>query len=192
MTSVQSPAFPSYQAPAFPNYQAPSFRPSSPSYSPFSSPASVNPYTSPAPTYAPYGQQSYGGGGRRGLPWDVRDQSFGTWFETLGAILGGPAVAFRSMHVSGGLGRPIMYAMFGMGIGQVGPLLMQMALLAIAAARRSPHRSYFAPVRIFGVRCHLKYRARSHWSAASSLRPSCMLHDDGGGRKERVTKRRFG
>jgi hypothetical protein len=62
----------------------------------------------------------------------------GTWFETLGAILGGPGEAFRRMHVSGGLGRPIMYAMCGMGIGQIGPLLLQLAFLAIAAAAGAP------------------------------------------------------
>lgn len=67
-----------------------------------------------------------------------REQSFGTWWETLGTILGGPNDAFRRMHVRGGLGRPIMYAMFGMGIGYIGPLLLQLGLLSIAVAGGAP------------------------------------------------------
>ncbi len=128
---VPTPVFPSYQAPAFPSYQAPAYQAPAPSY------GAVNPYSSPAPVYSSY-NPGYGGAGRIGLPWDVRGQSAGTWWDTLTSILGDPSDAFRKMHVSGGLGRPIMYAMLGLGIGQVGPLLLQFAFLAIAAAGGAP------------------------------------------------------
>jgi hypothetical protein len=122
-------------SPAFPSYQPPTYPATAPSYGAFPSSGAVNPYSSPAPTYSPYNyNQRFGGTGRVGLPWDVREQSLGTWWETLTSILGRPGEAFRAMHVSGGLGRPIMYAMIGLGIGQLGMLLLRLALLAVAAA----------------------------------------------------------
>jgi hypothetical protein len=102
------------------------------SASPFATGSDVNPYSSPAPVSSPY---SYGRTGvRTGLPWDNQPQSIGVWWETFTSILSSANDAFRRMYITGGLGRPIMFAMIGLGIGQIGQLVFQLGLLSLGAA----------------------------------------------------------
>lgn len=96
----------------------------------------LNPYSSPAPTpYSPYAPgYGFGIAGRTGLPWETQGQSLGTWWQTLTLILGSASDAFRRMHITGGLGKPIVFAMIGMGIGAAGQLVCQVGILGFEAA----------------------------------------------------------
>ena len=98
---------------------------------PFGGPATenLNPYASPA-TVASY-QPLYDAAGQRiGLPWDTERRTFGCWFRTVRLILGMPSQAFAMMHQSGGLGKPIWYSIYGIGMPAaaamvvVGPILL--------------------------------------------------------------------
>lgn len=93
--------------------------------------AEVNPYSSPTPTPDSL-YRNMQGGGRTGLPWDSR-LSFGTWWETLTMVLGGANDAFRRMHITGGFGKPIGYAMIGLTIGSLGNLIFNVGLLGLLA-----------------------------------------------------------
>jgi hypothetical protein len=79
--------------------------------------AGINPYAAPAGGYAGAysgGMPQYGP--RTGLPWEVRGQSFGSWWETMSLIIGSPNIAFSRMRQTGGLGSPIMFSVWGMGV----------------------------------------------------------------------------
>lgn len=94
----------------------------------------INPYSSPAPTFDALYRTGYEGAGRAGLPWDSRGRSIGTWWETLTMILGSANNAFRQMHISGGFGKPIGYAMIGLAIGSLGNLILNLGMLGLLAA----------------------------------------------------------
>jgi hypothetical protein len=100
---------------------------------PFSLGGEVNPYRSPSLIDSPY-HPNYVQAVRTGLPWDNKPLSLGVWWETLTSVLGSANDAFRRMYITGGLGRPIGYAMIGMGIGQFAQLLLQLGIIAIRAA----------------------------------------------------------
>jgi phage FluMu protein Com len=92
---------------------------------PFGAP-SVNPYASPGGGYAggyAGGVANYGP--RSGLPWEVKRQSFGSWWETMMMIVSTPSLAFTRMRQYGGLGSPIMFAIWGLGM----PVALLMCLL---------------------------------------------------------------
>ena len=101
---------------------------------PYVSGGEVNPYSSPSLVSSAYDPNFGKRGARTGLPWDNRPSSLGVWWETLTTIVGSANDAFRKMYITGGLGRPIMYAMIGLGIGQIGQLVLQLGLIGIGAA----------------------------------------------------------
>ncbi len=93
----------------------------------------INPYSSPVPTSDAFYRNSLGAAGRTGLPWDSQGLSFGTWWETLTMILGGTNDAFRRMHITGGFGKPIGYAMIGLAIGSLGNLILNLGMIGLLA-----------------------------------------------------------
>src|SRR5262245_8805238 len=80
--------------------------------------ASANPYASPAPvTYAAYPSQP---GERAGLPWETKPPGLGVWWETSQMCLSDAESAFRRMRQYGGIGSPMLYAVFGLVLGFLG------------------------------------------------------------------------
>lgn len=75
--------------------------------------AASNPYASPSPSASkPKSKKRSGGGGsRRGLPWDRQEE--GGFFKTVKELLFDTTNAFQKMSVSGGVGRPLMFAVLG-------------------------------------------------------------------------------
>ena len=96
-----------------------------------SSPGPVNPYASPAgggygyqPTFTSYGD-------RPGLPWEIRGQNFGTWWETTKLCLTQPTHAFSVMRRHGGMGQPMMYCGYGLAAGFVGQMIWYLPLMIV-------------------------------------------------------------
>jgi hypothetical protein len=100
--------------------------------SPFGGPAmgNVNPYASPS-AYAGYTPTTDFAGQRIGLPWENEPRTLGCWFRTLGMILGSPSRAFSIMRQSGGLGTPILYNVYGLGLPLLVLSLLVLPLLLI-------------------------------------------------------------
>jgi phage FluMu protein Com len=99
---------------------------------PFGGPATanLNPYASPA-TLASY-QPVYDAAGQRiGLPWDTDRRTFGCWFRTVRLILGMPSQAFTIMHRTGGLGRPIWYSIYGIGMPAAAAMALVMPIVLL-------------------------------------------------------------
>jgi phage FluMu protein Com len=107
--------------------------------SPFARPAAgnLNPYASPA-TYASYHPPIEGAGPRIGLPWDREPRTFGCWFRTIRVILGSPSEAFAMMHQTGGLGSPIHYTVYGIGMPLAVVLVLVIPFIAVAMAVNPP------------------------------------------------------
>ncbi len=84
---------------------------------PFGGPAasSTNPYAPPSAYGAPPPTKN-AAGQRIGLPWENKRQTLGSWFETMGLIIGSPTRAFAIMRQRGGLGTPMLYNIYGIGI----------------------------------------------------------------------------
>jgi phage FluMu protein Com len=80
------------------------------------SPPSANPYASPAAADYYYTQQYIPFGPRPGLPWERERPSFGCWFRTMGTVIGQPTQAFSMMHQYGGLGTPLLYNAYAVGM----------------------------------------------------------------------------
>jgi hypothetical protein len=80
-------------------------------------PAAANPYASPA-VAGFFGQPQ--AGERPGLPWENKPFGVGVWWETAQLCLSDAERAFRQMRQSGGIGSPMLYAIFGMLLGFVG------------------------------------------------------------------------
>ncbi|HZN33926.1 MAG TPA: YIP1 family protein [Pirellulaceae bacterium] len=79
--------------------------------------ASANPYASPAPVaYSAYPSQP----GELGLPWETKPPGLGVWWETSQMCLSDAESAFRRMRQYGGIGSPMLYAVFGLLLGFVG------------------------------------------------------------------------
>jgi len=75
---------------------------------------SSNPYAAPAAAgYQPAGQFA---GARTGLPWENEPAGFGCWFKTVGIVLGSPSLAFSLMRQDGGLGKSMLYVIYGLGM----------------------------------------------------------------------------
>ena len=74
---------------------------------------SLNPYATPGGGYAQAPSAAWNTS-RSGLPWETMPHSLGTWWKTVGAVLGGPSLAFSQMRQYGGLGQPIMYNIYGL------------------------------------------------------------------------------
>ncbi len=103
--------------------------------SPFGGPAvgSVNPYASPASTA--YGYQPPTPGSRyarTGLPWEVEGAGFGSWWETTKMVMTQTPYAFSVMRQSGGFGNPILFALWGQGVGYVAQLVWVVLFLGFA------------------------------------------------------------
>jgi phage FluMu protein Com len=131
----------------------PAFGPPTAANNPFTDPAGgksanpfggmgANPYAASAPAgyYAP---QPGTMGGRVGLPWEAKKQSFGTWWETMTLIIGSPSRAFTQMRQYGGLGGPMIYTMIGVAIPVVVMLLIMVPIgliIALIAAQEGGAR----------------------------------------------------
>lgn len=91
----------------------------------------VNPYASPVAydAYRPAGELY----GRTGLPWEVEPRSIGCWFRTMGIVLGSPTRAFSLMQQSGGLGTPMLFTIYGLGM-PVGLILLLVAVVGAIIA----------------------------------------------------------
>ena len=86
-----------------------------------------NPYATPAPLHTPYNPivpQS-------GLPWEVKRQTFGCWFETLGLIVGSPTRAFTIMRKRGGLWAPILFNIYGFGMPMAAVIMLVIPLIVL-------------------------------------------------------------
>lgn len=134
--------------------------------------ASPNPYLSPAyvPSYSPagYSAHSYSSdqfdeskplndSGREGVPWEDRRRE-GTLFETAKQVLLQPAYAFGSMRRTGGLGRPLGYAIYCSLIGGLISLMiwllirLMLVLFVVAVGNKAPEDMGFA---ILGLGAYL-------------------------------------
>ena len=94
-------------------------------------PSPVNPYASPSgaayayqPTAVPYGT-------RPGLPWEVKPQNFGTWWETTKLCMMQPSYAFSIMRQYGGIGQPMLYCAWGLAMGMLGQMLWYLPILIL-------------------------------------------------------------
>jgi phage FluMu protein Com len=87
----------------------------------------LNPYASPAAMgYSPVATV-----GRYGLPWETERRTLGCWFRTVNAVLMSPSHAFTIMRRQGGLGTPIHFNIYGIGIPVVGLLIVALPLVLI-------------------------------------------------------------
>jgi hypothetical protein len=94
-------------------------------------PDSLNPYAAPAATagygYSPY----YPRGPRAGLPWENEPRSIGCWFRTMSTVLGSPENAFTMMRQYGGLGGPLLYNLYSVGMIMTLVALIVVPILAL-------------------------------------------------------------
>ncbi len=89
-------------------------------------PAALNPYASPTAVAGnPYSPNSIYPGWRTGLPWENEPRSLGCFFRTMGMVLGSPTQAFSVMRQYGGLGGPLLFNVYAVG------MLMALAALII-------------------------------------------------------------
>jgi hypothetical protein len=70
---------------------------------------------------------------RSGLPWEVRPRSFSSWWDTMALIIGSPNRAFTQMRQYGGLGSPIMYSIWGIGL-PMGVIMLLLSPILILVA----------------------------------------------------------
>lgn len=79
---------------------------------------------------------------RPGLPWEAKSQSFGSWWETSKLIMFSPSEAYAEMRQTGGIARPMIFALLGSAIGGAGQLfwtiLFTILHLVINAANNAP------------------------------------------------------
>jgi phage FluMu protein Com len=92
----------------------------------------INPYASPAGAIDAYHANYTFPDGRPGLPWETERQTVGCWFRTAGIVLGSPTQAFSDMRQHGGLGTPMLYSIYGIGLPVVGLMLLAAAIVLIA------------------------------------------------------------
>lgn len=127
--------------------------------------ASSNPYLSPAYAPANYGRSQSSSGfdelrpldesGRPGLPWEDRRRD-NTLFETVKQVVMEPAYAFGNMHRTGGLGRPLSFAVYcslivgsaNVGYKAIFDLLMTIPFLAFARVTEELTLFVFASIGI--------------------------------------------
>jgi phage FluMu protein Com len=104
----------------------------------------VNPYASPSGAAYAYQPSSVPQGGRPGLPWERKAQNFGTWWETTKLCMMQPTHAFSIMRQYGGMGQPMMFCAWGLGMGVLGqmvwylPLVVLMSLAAAGQGGNGP------------------------------------------------------
>jgi hypothetical protein len=67
------------------------------------------------------------------LPWEQRPNNFGSWWQTTKLVMFDPTPAFRSMRQRGGIGGPMMYAIWGQAIGLVAYMVWNLPLQIFAA-----------------------------------------------------------
>jgi phage FluMu protein Com len=79
-------------------------------------PGSLNPYASPASAGQGYAADYYYFGPRSGLPWENEPQTIGCFFRTMGLVLGSPTRAFSIMRQNGGMGGPMLFNFYSIGI----------------------------------------------------------------------------
>jgi hypothetical protein len=84
--------------------------------SPFGGPPSLNPYASPAVPASPFTGQFQFAGPRVGLPWENERKTLGCWFRTMWLVLSSPTLAFTIMRQGGGLGTPLMFNAYAVGM----------------------------------------------------------------------------
>jgi len=106
---------------------------------PFAGPAkgNLNPYASPA-GFASYKPAYDMTGLRTGLPWDVEPRTFSCWFRTVRAVLGMPSQAFLMMHQHGGLGPPIQYSIYGIGMPVAAAMMLAIPILLLVFLTQQP------------------------------------------------------
>lgn len=85
-----------------------------------------NPYASPAA--AAYAYDVVPGGARPGLPWEYKGHNFPSWWETAKLCMMQPSQAFSIMRLYGGMGSPMLYCGFGLGIGAAANLLWNLPM----------------------------------------------------------------
>jgi hypothetical protein len=81
--------------------------------------AGGNPYASPAEVYPAVEQPLFE---RPGLPWEVKGFGLASWWETSQLCLSDAERAFGMMRQEGGMGSPMLYAVWGLVIGFVGQM----------------------------------------------------------------------
>lgn len=81
---------------------------------------SGNPYASPSAAAFPAIEQP--AGDRPGLPWEVKGIGLASWWETSQLCLSDAERAFGMMRQEGGMGSPMLYAVWGLLIGFVGQM----------------------------------------------------------------------
>lgn len=84
----------------------------------------------PTPSYAAAAQPFVP---RSGLPWEVRPRSFSSWWDTMALIIGSPTRAFLQMRQYGGLGSPIMFSVWGIGMPMALILLLLLPIVLLVA-----------------------------------------------------------
>lgn len=88
--------------------------PGQPNYPPGAS-AELNPYASPAAT-SDRGSSYYSVVPRSGLPWENEPHSVGSWFRTMSMVISSPTNAFLVMRQYGGLGKPLLFNTYAVGM----------------------------------------------------------------------------
>ena len=64
-----------------------------------------------------------------GPAWEV-DPQLSSWFVTAGEVLLSPRLAFGRMRRTGGIGRPFLYCVLGLGVGMAGTALWRVGLMS--------------------------------------------------------------
>ncbi|HEY2416258.1 MAG TPA: YIP1 family protein [Pirellulaceae bacterium] len=94
-------------------------------------PGSLNPYASPASAGQGYAADYYYFGPRTGLPWENEPRTLGCFFRTMSAVLGSPTRAFSIMRRDGGLGIPLLYNLYAVGMLMAIGMLFLLPILAL-------------------------------------------------------------
>jgi hypothetical protein len=98
-------------------------------------PEALNPYASPASAAGnPYSPNALYPGLRSGLPWENEPRSLGCFFRTVGMVLGSPTQAFSVMRQYGGLGGPLLFNVYAVGMVMALIALIALPILGIVAA----------------------------------------------------------
>jgi hypothetical protein len=103
-----------------------------PNYPPGAS-AELNPYASPAATNDRTSSY-YSVVPRSGLPWENEPHSIGSWFRTMSMVISSPTNAFLVMRQYGGLGKPLLFNAYAVGMLMALASICMVPLLALLAA----------------------------------------------------------
>ena len=111
----------------------------------------LNPYASPAAAAYSFASAFPYGGARPGLPWEVEPKTLGCWFRTMGMVVGSPSQAFSLMRQYGGLGTPLLFNVYAVGMVMALIAVVAVPIMLAARAFAQPNNNRGDPALIAGI-----------------------------------------